>query len=139
MEPISALSLAMPVSCNTTFAQVAVVEKVTSALMPVVSATPVMVHPKITPEHAATLKRDGFTIDSIREELWKRSRVHASRISKENQETYQSTGHKPDGDWYSIGRSPQDIHITVAGGPGKHSAFIPSFGGTTVAAVRIAR
>ena len=34
--------------------------------------------------------------------------------------------------------TPQDIHITVAGGPGKHSAFIPSFGGTTVASVRIA-
>ena len=26
----------------------------------------------------------------------------------------------------------------VAGGPGKHSAFIPSFGGTTVSSVRIA-
>jgi hypothetical protein len=26
----------------------------------------------------------------------------------------------------------------VAGGPGKHSAFVPSFGGTTVACVRIA-
>ena len=57
---------------------------------------------------------------------------------KENLETYSTTGHKPDGDWLTIGRNPQDIHITVAGGPGKHSAFIPSFGGTTVAAVRIA-
>ena len=43
------------------------------------------------------------------------------------------------GDYLHIGRSPQDIHITVAGGPGKHSAFIPSFGGTTVACVRITR
>jgi hypothetical protein len=42
--------------------------------------------------------------------------VHASRISKENQETYTSTGHKPDGDWFTIGRSAADIHITVAGG-----------------------
>ena len=62
-----------------------------------------------------------------------------SRVSKENLETYASTGHKPDGDWLTIGRNPDDIHITVAGGPGKHSAFIPSFGGTTVASVRIAR
>ena len=61
-----------------------------------------------------------------------------SRISPENQETYISTGHKPDGDWFTIVRTPQDIHVTVAGGPGKHSAFIPSFGGTTVACVRIA-
>ena len=92
----------------------------------------------IGPEHAATLKRDGYTLESIREELYTRSRVHVSRISGENQETYISTGHKPDGDWFTIGRSPQDIHITVAGGPGKHSAFVPSFGGTTVACVRIA-
>jgi hypothetical protein len=92
----------------------------------------------IGPEHAATLKRDGYTIESIREELFRRSRIHASRISKENQDTYTSTGHKPDGDWFTIGRSAADIHITVAGGPGKHSAFIPSFGGTTVASVRIA-
>ena len=35
----------------------------------------------------------------IREELWKRSRVHLSRISAENLDTYISTGHKPDGDW----------------------------------------
>ena len=93
----------------------------------------------IGPEHAATLKRDGFTIESIREELWKRSRVHLSRVSKENLVTYETTGHKPDGDWLSIGRDPGDIHITVAGGAGKHSAFIPSFGGTTVACTRIAR
>jgi hypothetical protein len=93
----------------------------------------------IGPEHAATLKRDGFTIDSIRQELWTRSRVHVSRISRENQETYTTTGHKPDGDWFAIGRSPDDIHITVAGGAGKHSAFIPSFGGTTVACTRIAK
>ena len=93
----------------------------------------------IGPEHAATLKRDGFTIESIREELWKRSRVHLSRVSKENLVTYETTGHKPDGDWLTIGRDPKDIHITVAGGPGKHSAFIPSFGGTTVACTRIAR
>jgi len=66
------------------------------------------------------------------------ARVHVSRISKENQDTYTSTGHKPDGDWFTIGRTPDDIHITVAGGPGKHSAFIPSFGGTSVSCVRIA-
>jgi hypothetical protein len=94
----------------------------------------------IGPEHAATLKRDGYTIDSIRQELWKRSSVHLSRVSKENLDTYQQ--HRPQ----AGGRlgctsavALQDIHITVAGGPGKHSAFVPSFGGTTVASVRIAR
>lgn len=91
----------------------------------------------IGPEHAATLKRDGFTIETIREELWQRSRIHISRVSKGNLDTYASTGHQPEGDYLRIGRSPQDLHITVAGGPGKHSAFIPSFGGTMVACTRI--
>ena len=83
------------------------------------------------------MKRDGFTIETIREELWIRSRVHVSRVSRQNMETYEATGHMRDGDWLRIGRSSQDIHITVAGGPGKHSAFIPSFGGTMVACTRI--
>jgi hypothetical protein len=91
----------------------------------------------IGPEHAATLKRDGFTIETIREELWQRSRIHISRVSKGNLDTYASTGHVPKDDYLYIGRSPQDLHITVAGGPGKHSAFIPSFGGTMVASTRI--
>ena len=26
---------------------------------------------------------------------------------------------------------PEDIHIVVAGGPGKHSAWMPTFGGMT--------
>jgi hypothetical protein len=93
----------------------------------------------IGPEHAATLKRDGFTIESIREELWKRSRVHpVARLEREPRDLLH---HRPQAGRRLAERSPQpdDIHITVAGGPGKHSAFIPSFGGTTVASVRIAQ
>ena len=41
------------------------------------------------------------------------------------------------GDHYYVCRSPEDIHILVAGGPGKHSAFIPSFGGTAAASQRV--
>lgn len=89
------------------------------------------------PEHAATLHRDGFTIESMQEELHKRSRVHVSRVSKGNQESYASFNRPREGDWYPLTVTPQDISITVAGGPGKHSAFIPSFGYTTVVCERI--
>jgi hypothetical protein len=89
------------------------------------------------PEHAATLHRDGFTIETMQEELHKRSRVHVSRVSKENQESYTSFNRPREGDWYPLTVTPQDIAITVAGGPGKHSAFIPSFGYTTVVCTRI--
>ncbi len=89
------------------------------------------------PEHATTLHRDGFTIESMQAELHRRSRVHISRISKENQESYANADHFPKDDHYMIAPTPEDIHILVAGGPGKHSAFVPSFGGTTASAVRI--
>ena len=93
----------------------------------------------IGPEHAATLKRDGYTIESIREELLHalaRARSRGSRRRTRTPTSAPATSRTATG--FTIGRSPQDIHITVAGGPGKHSAFIPSFGGTTVASVRIA-
>ena len=51
----------------------------------------------IGPEHAATLKRDGFTIETIREELFQLARACLAHL-RENQDTYISTGHKPDGD-----------------------------------------
>ncbi|WP_119419174.1 hypothetical protein [Desertibaculum subflavum] len=90
------------------------------------------------PEHAETLHRDGWTIEALREEVFRRARVHISRVSKENRESYASTGRHPDGDWYPMSPTVEDIHIVVAGGPGKHSAYIPSFGGTAVCSVRVA-
>ncbi len=90
------------------------------------------------PEHAGTLHRDGWTIESMRDHLFERARVHVSRVSKENQQSYAEAGHVPVSDHYKIAPTPDDIHILVAGGPGKHSAWIPSFGGTAVPSVRIA-
>ena len=91
----------------------------------------------IGPEHAQTLHRDGFTVASIQAHLFEHARVHVSRVSQENQASYADMGHAPDNDYYAVCRSPEDIHIVVAGGPGKHSAFIPSFGGTAAVSQRV--
>ena len=91
----------------------------------------------IGPEHAATLARDGFSIEDIQQEIFTRSRVHVSRVSKENQRAYAQVGHEPSADHYYLTQSPAEVHVAVAGGPGKHSAFIPSFGGTAVVTVPI--
>src|SRR3546814_5914915 len=48
------------------------------------------------PEHAATLKRDGLTIDDIRDEVFRRARVHISRVSAGNQRQYRSEEHTPE-------------------------------------------
>ena len=38
--------------------------------------------------------------------------------------------HDPD-EWLPISDKPDEIHIIVAGGPGKHSCWMPTFGGMT--------
>jgi hypothetical protein len=89
------------------------------------------------PEHAATLARDGWTAPALQEALWKRARVHVSRVSPENVQQYVDTGHPPVNDELMLAPTPEDIHIFVAGGAGKHSAWIPSFGGTAVVSTRV--
>lgn len=90
----------------------------------------------IGPEHAQTLARDGATIESIQSEIYERSAVHVSKVSKENQEAYADADHHPRNERYYLTESPDDIHVLVAGGPGKHSAFIASFGGTAASSVQ---
>lgn len=91
------------------------------------------------PEHAATLKRDGLAIADIQQEVFQRARVHVSRVSKENQKEYAGADRFPENDYYTVCPGPEDIHVAVAGGPGKHSAYIPSFGGTAVCSVRVSK
>ncbi|MAG97442.1 MAG: hypothetical protein CMM08_12245 [Rhodospirillaceae bacterium] len=89
------------------------------------------------PEHAQTLHRDGWSIADMQEDLYVRSRVHISRVSVDNQESYASMDRPLVDDHYPMTPSPEDIHILVAGGPGKHSAYIPPFGFTTACSVRV--
>ena len=91
----------------------------------------------VGPEHAATFHRDGWGVEKLRKQLWLRARVPLKHISAENLAQYIATGHHPTGDALTIARDAEDIHIAVAGGPGKHSAFIPSFGGTAVVSTRV--
>ena len=84
------------------------------------------------PEHAATLARDGWTVDTVREHLWTHARIPVAKISPGNREQFVQWGVEPDGDAYTVSTGPEQLHIAVAGGAGKHSAWIPSFGGTAI-------
>jgi hypothetical protein len=88
------------------------------------------------PEHAATIHRDGLSIPDIQHELHERSRIPVSRVSNENREAYKDTRPIVDNHYY-LAPTKDDIHVLVAGGPGKHSAFIPSFGMTAAPSVKI--
>ena len=89
------------------------------------------------PEHAATLARDGWTVERIQQFLYEKARVPVFQVSRENQRIYEESGHLPEGGFYKVSPTPDDIHVAVAGGPGKHSAWVPSFGGTAAISVRV--
>lgn len=89
------------------------------------------------PEHAQTLHRDGWTIEAIQEALYERSRVHISRISAENLASWAGQDRHPVNDHYHLTGTPADINVVVAGGAGKHSVYMPSFGNTAAPSVKV--
>ncbi len=89
------------------------------------------------PEHAATLARDNWTVEAIQQFLFDKARVPLSEVSAENRYRYETGGNFPENGAFKVAPTPEDIHVAVAGGPGKHSAWIPSFGGTAAISVRI--
>jgi len=90
------------------------------------------------PEHAQTLHRDGWSIAGMQEDIWQRSRVPLDRVSEENQESYADMERPLINGHYHMTPTPGDIHMLVAGGAGKHSAYIPPFGFTAACSVRVA-
>lgn len=89
------------------------------------------------PEHAATLARDNWTIQTIQQFLYEKARVPVQFVSRENHQIYNEAGHFPENGAYKVAPTPDDIHIAVAGGAGKHSAWVPSFGGTAAISIRV--
>ena len=93
----------------------------------------------IGPEHAQTLNRDGWRPETIQEALFERSKIPIARISRENLKRWDEMDRRPRNGHYHLGNSPADIHVVVAGGAGKHSVYITSFGNTAAPASRITR
>ena len=93
----------------------------------------------IGPEHAKTIHRDGWTIPDIQEKLFEESAIHISRVPEERRKNYAvDRAANVMNDKFYLTKSPEGIQVVVAGGPGKHSAYIPTFGSTEECSVRIA-
>lgn len=91
------------------------------------------------PEHAATIAAEGMTKSQVKMWLYERSKILAHRFSPENferftkRETLRLSGHTGEitaDTPVACALSPESILIVVAGGAGKHSCFIPTFGHT---------
>ena len=85
------------------------------------------------PEHAATVAREGFTKQQVKEFLFEHARFPFARLGKEYQR--QQVKHwdvkdSPD-TMVPIVRAPEDISVIVVGGAGKHSSWQPTFGNGT--------
>ena len=81
----------------------------------------------LAPEHVAILSRDGWTKSAIRARLYESARRTRADLKRGGK---MPGAIEPDDEttWVHRGLGPDDIHIVVAGGgPGGHSAFIPSW------------
>ncbi len=85
------------------------------------------------PEHAATIAAEGWSREAVQEYLWTNARFPARKLSEEFREMVAT--HDPDtplvideDSELAIAEAPEYIHVIVAGGPGKHSSWLPTFG-----------
>jgi hypothetical protein len=88
------------------------------------------------PEHAAVIARSGFSKKDIKRFLFENARVPMSSIPKSNLDRFIKTNPDrfvslgPD-DHIPLVDDPDEIKVIVAGGQGRHSTIIPTFGGHT--------
>jgi hypothetical protein len=92
----------------------------------------------LCPEHAATLAKDGFSKEQIKEFLFKNARFSKKNLSEENlqyrRKFPEKYGEFIDCELMPIARKG-DFVVMVLGGPGKQSCFIPTFGNCSITKV----
>ena len=88
------------------------------------------------PEHAATVASEGLSKQDVKQYLYDNARIALGKFSHENierrmrikfPERYANAG--PEAQVPMVQRA-ENYNIVVIGGAGKHSAYIPTFGGT---------
>lgn len=83
------------------------------------------------PEHAAVLARDGYTKDAIKRHVWEHANVWMSECAPDWHEGHmwdrllEVTGQT---EVFRLAEHWSRINIIVAGGAGKHSCWLPTFG-----------
>ncbi|MEK6593162.1 MAG: hypothetical protein AABZ67_08750 [Pseudomonadota bacterium] len=87
------------------------------------------------PEHAEILSGGGFTKGEVKQRLWQLSKMPAQRMSVKDllrvkESRTEELGEILPDTLLPIALRPEDIQIIVAGGPGTHSVYVPSFGNT---------
>ncbi|MBM3139692.1 MAG: hypothetical protein FJZ92_05615 [Chloroflexi bacterium] len=94
------------------------------------------------PEHAEQVARDGYSKDDVKRFLWEHTRLPVAdwspdwRTEERLAALESDTGQR---EFTRLTATWQDLDVIVAGGPGKHSCWLPTFGGTGTVLRRIER
>ena len=94
------------------------------------------------PEHAQTFAASGWSKADVKRALWEGARVRLDRFGAENLARFAVIDparfkDRPDDAEVAPCARPDDLMVVVAGGPGKHSAIVPTFGATRAVTVRV--
>ena len=89
----------------------------------------------LSPEHAHILARDGLSKAEVKKRIWESSKMRASRMARKDLERTQTgraaeLGPISEETLLPVSPTPDLIGIIVAGAPGTHSVYVPSFGDT---------
>ena len=94
------------------------------------------------PEHAQTIASSGWSKPDFKRRFWDAARVPLKKLSADNIARFTLThperfeNASPD-TLLPFASKPEDVIVIVAGGPGKHSAIVPTFGATRSVTERI--
>jgi hypothetical protein len=87
------------------------------------------------PEHAHQVATSGYTKADVKRFLWEHGRFPVERLSREwtadgsyADRVERLTGQRLEA---PITQKPENLQVIVCGGPGKHSCWMPTFGGDT--------
>ncbi|MGZ5094403.1 MAG: hypothetical protein ACXWCY_17085 [Burkholderiales bacterium] len=89
----------------------------------------------LSPEHAHILARDGLSKSEVKKSLWERSKMRAGRMAAKDLARTQTgrtaeLGTIDENTLLPVSTAPELIGLVVAGAPGTHSVYVPSFGDT---------
>jgi len=94
------------------------------------------------PEHAHTIAASGWSKTDLKRAFWEAARVPLAAFSAENLARFAVIDparfrDRVFGDRVPLAAAPEDVMVVVAGGAGKHSAVVPTFGATRAVTVPI--
>jgi hypothetical protein len=89
----------------------------------------------LSPEHAHILARDGLSKSEVKKRLWERSKMRAARMAAKDLARTQTgrtaeLGPIDENTLLPVSPTPDLIGLVIAGAPGTHSVYVPSFGDT---------